>query len=125
MMWRKFLIISVVLALSMVLLTQPGWAICEQQDLEGNWTVRVGTPDGFGRHWCWADCNMTISSGGIIEQGGTHIDCLGVSSEITGGQLTISLDCGIEGTIITSNGTLSIATGAIVGDEIVLGMDED
>ncbi len=119
MMYRGSLIISVAL-LSIILLTQVTFAVCVQEDIQGVWSAQVGAIDEFGET-CWESCNLTIGSGGIIEAGGTYTDCLDQASEITGGGLNISSGCVIEGMINTSNGTVNIYTGAIVGDQLVLG----
>ena len=117
MMWRKFLVISMVLAFGMILLTAPTWATCEQEDLEGAWDVRIGATDEFGDP-CWENANLTIGSGGIVE-GGTYLDCISRTSlQVTGGSLTISSEsCEIEGYIETSSGTVDVHSGAIVGDQ--------
>jgi hypothetical protein len=121
-MWRRFLIVGVVFAFGLIL-AQPTWAFdgmdedfvpCAQADLEGTWTVEVGVKDEFGNHVCWEVCNLTINATGAVEQGGTYLDCLDVSSEVTGGQLTLSYGCVIEGYIETSHGTVTIGTGSIV-----------
>jgi hypothetical protein len=121
-MWRRFLIIGMVFAFGLII-AQPTWTFdgideafvpCDQADLEGTWSVEVGVKDEFGNHVCWEVCNLTISSTGAVQQGGTYIDCLDVSSEVTGGQLTLSHGCVIEGYIETSNGTVYIDTGGIV-----------
>ena len=44
---------------------------------------------------------------------------------ITGGQLTISSGCVIQGTIETSNGTLYVHNGAILDDKLVLGTAQE
>jgi hypothetical protein len=121
-MWRRVLTIGMVFAFGLIL-SQLTWAFdgidedfvpCAQSDLEGTWSVEVGVKDEFGNHVCWEVCNLTIGPNGAVEQGGTYIDCLDVSSEITGGQLTLSYGCVIEGYIETSNGTVNIGTGGIV-----------
>ena len=121
-MWRRFLIIGMVFAFGLIL-SQPTWAFdgideefvpCAQADLEGTWSVEVGVKDEFGSHVCWEVCDLTISSTGAVQQGGTYTDCLDVSSEVTGGQLTLSYGCVIEGYIETSNGTVTIGTGGVV-----------
>lgn len=121
-MWRRFLIIGMVLAVG-VILAPPTWAFdgideefvpCTQIDLEGTWNVEVGVKDEAGSHVCWELCNLTISSTGAVAQGGTYIDCADVSSEVTGGQLTLFYGCLIEGYIETSNGTVNIGTGGVV-----------
>jgi hypothetical protein len=94
---------------------------CEQVDLQGTWSVRVGAKDEFGNHLCWESCSLTVDALGIVEASGTYEDCSEVTSDIAGGELTISSGCVIEGTIETSNGTVNVATGAIVGNELVLG----
>jgi hypothetical protein len=117
--------IVTVLALSTIFLGSSAWAedvmSCEQSDLAGTWSVRVGAEDEFGDHLCWEPCDLIIDSAGFIEQAGTYIDCLEVTSDITGGQLTLSSGCVIEGYIETSNSTVYILTGAIINDELALG----
>ena len=124
MMRRRCLIIGMAFAFGMILLAPSAWATCEQQDLEGTWNVEVwggALPGGQ----CWDKCTLTISSGGNIQQAGTYIDCLGVSSQITGGYLTISSNCLIEGEIYTTNGTLYISSGAMTGqDSLCLGTEQ-
>ena len=92
-MWRRFVIIGMVVAFGLILAPLT-WAFdgideqfvpCEQADLEGTWNVEVGAVDEFGSHVCWEVCNLTISSTGAVQQGGTYTDCLDVSSEVTGG----------------------------------------
>ena len=121
-MWRRVLIIGMVFVFGLILVQPTGafdgideeFLPCEQADLEGTWNVEVGAVDEFGSHTCWEPCNLTISATGSIEQGGTYNDCSGVSSDITGGQLTLSYGCVIEGYIETSNGTVTIGTGGVV-----------
>ena len=135
MMWRKCFIISMVFVFGMILLTPSTWADeeleedegfipCAQVDLEGTWNSKVGAVDEFGNHLCWENCNLTVDALGVVEAAGTYEDCSQVTSDITGGELTISSGCVIEGTIETSNGTVNVATGAIVDDELVLGRAE-
>jgi hypothetical protein len=127
-MWRKFLIIGLVFVFGLIL-APPTWAFdgideefvpCEQADLQGTWNVEVGAVDEFGNHTCWEPCNLTISATGSIEQGGTYTDCAGVSSIVTGGQLSLSYGCIVEGYIVTSNGTVYIDSGGIMGGELCL-----
>jgi hypothetical protein len=100
-------------------------APCEQlEDLEGKWTVRVGSWDESGRH-CWARCRIKIDRGGIIQQG-IYIDCDGkTKSKITGGQLGLSPGCLIIGKIETSDVTLYVDRGAILGGHLALGLAAD
>jgi hypothetical protein len=121
-MWGRFLIIGMVFAFGLSL-SQSTWAFdgideefvpCAQADLEGTWSVEVGVKDEFGNHVCWEVCNLMISSTGAVQPGGTYIDCLEVSSEVTGGQLSLSYGCVVEGYIETSNGTVTIDTGGVV-----------
>ena len=74
----------------------------------------MGVKNEFGNHVCWEVCNLTISATGAVEQGGTYTDCLDVSSDVTGGQLTLAHGCVIQGYIDTSNGTVAIVTGGVV-----------
>ena len=111
-MLRNLLMVFTVLAFSMILLMASPWA-CEQQDLEGTWLVVACNTDELGNH-CVEHGDLTVSAGGSIS--GTYVDCSGLSSDITGGQLSLSPDCVIEGTIETPSGTFNVETGAIVGD---------
>jgi hypothetical protein len=118
--------IVAVCAVSMIPLTALAWTNyeyldCGQQDLEGSWTVRVACPPGEMGDNCWEECSLTIAYDGTIDAGGTYFNCLGDTLDITGGELIISGECVVQGHIDTSNGTVSIFTGAIVGDELVLG----
>jgi hypothetical protein len=100
---------------------------CEQlEDLEGKWTLRVGSWDGSGRH-CWADGRIKIGPGGIVEKG-LYIDCDGrTKSEIIEGlgYLVVSPGCVIVGKIETSQGAFYVATGQIVGGKLILGLAQD
>ena len=136
MMWRKLFIIGVVFVFGMILLTPCTWADeefeedegfipCEQVDLKGTWSAKVGAVDEFGNHLCWEACSVTVDALGVVEASGTYEDCSQVTSDITGGQLTISSGCIIEGYIETSNGTVYVATGAIVDNKLVLGRAEE
>ena len=117
-MWRKSCVISMVLAFGVILLMTPIQAMCEG-DLEGTWSVMMGVTDASG-YDCWKECNLTIGPDGVIT-GGTYEDCLGASSQVTGGQLTLSPDYDtIQGTIQTANGTVVIETGSILGDQSYL-----
>ena len=131
-MWRKLLIISMVLVFGMILLSPCSWADeefeedegfipCEQVDLAGTWNSKVGAMDEYGNHLCWEPCSLTIDATGAVEASGTYQDCSQVSSDIIGGSLTISSGCVIEGTIETSNGTINVVTGAILDNKLVLG----
>ena len=133
-MWRKLLIVSVVFVFGMILLTPCTWSDfeedegfipCEQVDLEGTWSTKVGVVDEFGNHLCWESCSLTVDALGVVEAAGTYVDCSEVTSDITGGQLDLSSGCVIEGYIETSNGTVYVTTGAIVKDELVLGRAEE
>ena len=134
-MWRKLLIISIVFVFTMILSIPSMWADegdegsisfvpCEQVDLQGTWSVKVGAKDEFGNHLCWESCSLTVDALGVVEASGTYEDCSQVTSDITGGQLDLSSGCVIQGYIETSNGTVNVATGATVGNELVLGMAE-
>jgi hypothetical protein len=127
-MQQRFLMAITVFICSIIFVGASTWAAeesvpmsCEQSDLAGTWSVRVGAKDEFGDHLCWESCDLIIDSAGIIEQAGTFIDCLEVASDITGGQLTLFSDCVIEGYIETSNSTVYILTGAIFDNELALG----
>jgi hypothetical protein len=123
MMWRKYLAISLVLVLCAIPVTGLTWApagkICEQGDLEGIWNVEVwaGDPSGNQR---WDQCTLTIDADGFIAPQGTYTDFMGDMADVTGGQLTISADCVVEGTIDTSTGTLHVERGGIVENRLIL-----
>ena len=132
MMWRKLFIVSVVLVFSLILSSLSMWADegdegatsfvpCEQIDLQGTWSARVGAKDESGSHLCWEACTLTVDALGVVEASGTYVDCSEVASDITGGELIISSGCIIQGTIETTNGIVYVATGAIVNNELVLG----
>ena len=122
-MQRKYLMVSLVLTISFILLPVSTWALCEQADLEGTWNTEVwgGCPSGTQ---CWDQCTLTIGADGSIQAIGTNIDCFGVSSDILGGQLTVYPGGRIEGTIVTSSGSLQVGPGGIIGDRLVLGTDQ-
>ena len=121
-MWRRVLIMGMVFVFGLALVPPTGafdgideeFVPCAQADLEGTWNVEVGVKDEFGNHVCWEVCNLTIGANGAVAQGGTYIDCLDVSSDVTGGQLILSYGCVIEGYVETSNGTVTIGTGGVV-----------
>jgi hypothetical protein len=130
-MCQKPLILGMVFVFSLILvspytwadegLTPEGFVPCEQGDLQGTWSVRVGAKDAFGNHLCWEPCSLTLDALGVVQAVGTYTDCSEVASDIRGGELIISSGCVIEGYIETSSGTVYVATGAIVDDELVLG----
>jgi len=136
-MWRKCFTISIVFVFAMSLAVIPStWAAegdegptsfvpCEQADLQGTWSVRVGAKDESGNHLCWEPCTLSVDAAGVIHPNGSYEDCWGVVSDITGGALTLSSGCVIDGYIETSNGTVNVLTGALVENELVLGKAQD
>jgi hypothetical protein len=126
-MWRRCLIITVLFALGMVPSTATSWESpwdpCEQQGLEGVWSAEVwgGCPDGTQ---CWDQCTLTIGPDGTIQAGDTYVDCLGSNFQIIGGQLFINSKCSVQGTIVTSNGTIDVGPGAIIDDRIILSTEQ-
>lgn len=134
-MCQKSLIVGMVFVFSLVFLSPYTWAAegltpegfvpCEQVDLQGTWSVRVGAKDASGNHLCWEPCSLTVGALGVVQAGGTYTDCSQIASDITGGELIISSGCVIEGCIETSSGTIYVATGAVVDDQLVLGRAED
>lgn len=122
-MCRKFLVIGIVALIGLAFLPVSTWAISGQADLEGTWNVEVwgGCPSGTQ---CWDECTLTIGADGTIEPGGTYIDCFGTSSQINGGQLIVSPSGEIEGSIVTSNGTVEVGPGGFIGENLVLGTDQ-
>ena len=125
-MCRKAMIIAMVFGFTMILFTGSGWAGCDQKDLEGTWSVQISRGDLPAMDDCWDECTLTIGPDGIIEEGGTYIPCGEESSQIVGGQLSLCPGRIVRGTILTSNGTLNIARGAITAEhELVLGVAEE
>ena len=125
MMWRKFLMVGMVLALSMIFLTASSWATCEQQDLEGTWPVLVcGSVDCFGDH-CLERCQLQVDANGLIQDTGAIMETGCGDWAITGGELTWSSGCMIRGYIETSNGTLNVSNGTIFEDKLVIGVSEE
>jgi len=122
-MWRNFFIIISLLAFAMVPVAAFSWTsdslTCEQQDLEGTWNVKVWAGDPSGNQQ-WDQCTLTIGADGFIEPQGTYTDFIGANADITGGQLTISSNCVIQGTIETSNGNLDVERGGIIADQLIL-----
>jgi hypothetical protein len=126
-MWRKCLVISLILAC----FTMPGpgftwespWAPCQQQDLEGIWDAEVWAGDASGTQ-CWDQCTLSIDAGGLIASEGTYTTCMGETSSVIGGQLTMNGDCELAGTIETSECTIYVERGAIGGNQLFLGVSE-
>lgn len=110
-MSRKLLMISWVLACSLILVSGSAWATC--QDLEGTWNAEVWAGGAAGTQH-WEQCTgLTIAPGGNITPGGTYTDALGDTLNITGGELSVNTECEIAGTIETSDGTISVERGSI------------
>ncbi len=122
-MWRKSLIVALLLAFSVMLLSGPAWTACP--DLEGTWSAEIWAGDPSGTQY-WDQCVlMTVDSGGFIQAGGTYFTTrTGETSDVTGGQLTMNANCEIEGTIETSDGTVYVEHGAVAGDRLFLGVPE-
>jgi len=118
-MLRKWVVIFLVLGVCVIPVTGFAWpsdhGTCDQQALEGTWNADVWTPDSSDTQ-AWDQCTLTIAPDGAVTAGGTYVDAFGTSSEVTGGHLTISSDCVIQGTIYTSNGTLNVERGGILQD---------
>lgn len=122
-MWRNVSIIFAVLAFMLIPLTASSWTsnrtTCDQQGLEGTWDVEIWAGDPSGNQ-LWDKCTLTIGPSGFIEAQGTYTDCMGWTADITGGQLTISSDCVVQGTIETSIGSLPVERGGVVMDQLIL-----
>lgn len=146
-MWRKFLIVGLVLGISMIFLSAPTWAEemideplppkdsladqdeeiftpCEQVDLEGKWKgLAARSDEEFRNHLGWDDFKVEVEADGTIVDG-KYKGFDKVKSDITGGILTLSSDCRITGYILTSDGErLDVRTGSIRRDrlEVVVG----
>ena len=92
----------------------------EQEDLKGTWPARVWAGTVQMRQ-CWVDCTLKIGRRGDIQPGFKCMPCIGKEETINGGQLTISADGMIEGTIETNRATWIIERGGIVDEELILG----
>ena len=128
-MWRKFLIVGLVLGITMMFLSAPAWAedmmdeeafvSCEQADLEGNWkALAFGRSDSYG-NTIWDKVDVEIDADGNV-QGGKYTEYefpknydpekkLEIEKKdkyrMTGGELLVGEDCIISGYITLSNGT--------------------
>lgn len=116
---KKSLLVGMLLILSSVLVAAPVWAECQQQELEGTWTVEMW--GGVNSLMCWDQLTLTIDQNGVIEAGSTFVDCRDENQQVVGGQLNISSGCVIDGWIETSSGILGVENGAFLEDTILLG----
>jgi hypothetical protein len=145
MIWRKLLIVGLVLGFSMIFGAASAWADeemvdeplppkdslageecftptpCEQADLEGVWTGRAArSNENFRRHRCWDRFKIKVRSDGKIVRG-IYNPCDGERTEITRGKLIISPRCIIRGRIATDDGDLYVVrNGGIRGDRLEL-----
>jgi hypothetical protein len=122
-MWGKLVVaFLILLLLSAVFSTASAWesnlGSCEQTDLEGTWSVEIWAGDPSGNQY-WDQCTLTVGQGGSIEAG-TYTNFMGQTADVTGGQLTISSDCVVQGTIETSSGSLDVERGGIIADQLIL-----
>jgi hypothetical protein len=145
-MWRKFLIVGLVLGISMIFLSAPAapaWAEemideplpvpledrlpdeerftpCEQVDLEGVWTGRAARSDENSRHVCWDRFKVEVASDGTIVRG-VYNRCDGERSLIARGMLVVSPRCIIRGRLATTDRDLYVVrNGGIRGDRLEL-----
>ena len=147
MMWRKFLVVGLVLGIGMIFLSAPAWAEemideplppkdsladqdeemfipCKQLDLVGNWTGRAAASDeAFRNHLGWDDFKVKVDADGNIVDG--KYKAFDKNKwKIAGGKLFLSSDCRITGHILSSDGErLDIRNGSIIGKklEVVVG----
>ena len=137
-MGRRCLIMVMVFVVSLFVLMPSAWAKeqedpdaawttavsrglpYDQEDLKGTWKAKVwaGTFEG---QQCWVICTLEIGRRGDIQPGAKCMPCTGKEENINGGQLTMSSDGLIEGTIETNRGAWYIERGGIVNEELVLG----
>jgi hypothetical protein len=82
--------------------------------------IRIAGVDKDGNA-CWGSCKLSVDKDGNISKG-TYVDCSGIKAQVVGGKLSISENCEIQGTIVTKLETLQIDRGAVVGNEVVLGL---
>ena len=125
---QKLSTVVLLLAFSLMPLTVSAWISSfpayDQQDLEGSWDVLVCSETAcFGDH-CLSCSQLIIGPDGIVADTGAFISTLCGDWSITGGLLTLGEDCTITGTLETSNGTLYVETGAIIGNELCLKASE-
>jgi len=120
-MARKVIIVLAIAAMVAATGSAFGWVkeTC-QQSIDGTWDVEIWGGETAGEQ-CWGQCSLTVSSNGTIVPGGSYVDCTGQGSSITGGQLSISTGCVIEGVIETDGGSLTVVNGGILGDKIYFG----
>jgi hypothetical protein len=154
MMWRKLLIVGLVLGISTIFLSASAWAgikaeemvdeplppkdslageesftptPCVQADLEGKWEGRAAISDEARRnHLGWCDFEVEVDASGAIVEG--KYEGLDKDKfEITGGELILSDDCTITGRITSDDGDLYVVrNGGIRGDrmEVIIGEAE-
>jgi hypothetical protein len=82
--------------------------------------IRIAGIDKDGNA-CWGSCKLSVDKAGNILKG-TYVDCTGQKAAVVGGKLSISDNCEIQGTIVTKLETLQIDRGAVVDNEVVLGL---
>lgn len=82
--------------------------------------IRIANVDKKGNA-CWGSCTLSLDRDGNILKG-TYVDCSGKKAQIVGGKLSVSDFCEVQGTIVTKTETLKITRGAIVNNEVVLGV---
>jgi hypothetical protein len=93
------------------------WTPCQQSELAGTWHIYVAA----AAQQCPGDysleCRMVeINSTGVIQNTGATIESGCETWTITGGQLTLTAGCIVEGSIETSKGTLYVERGGFHED---------
>ena len=117
-MFRKGIIVFAIVVMAVTAGTAFGWVkdTC-QQTIDGTWDVKIWGGESIGDQ-CWGQCSLVVASDGSITATGSFTDCLDQSSSITGGHLTISDGCVIEGVISTESGDINVVNGGIIGNTI-------
>jgi hypothetical protein len=121
-MFRKGIVVLVVLLFVAATGIAFAWVTqtC-QQSIEGTWDAEIWNGEITGEQ-CWDQCDLTVASDGSILAVGSYADCGGQNYAITGGQLTISAGCVIEGVIETDGGPVDVANGGIIEDKMYFGL---
>ena len=115
-MQRKSLMVSLVLAMTLIFLPVSTEATCRQEDLLGKWTGEIWYPSTTVEE-SWSQFKILIDSYGKITKG-VMTDPSGKTSWITGGQLKLDAECNIQGTVEVGTKIIQISHGGICTDDL-------